>query len=100
MSDPTNDENILDQSPDPSLLGQVGAINILWAIVEAEVSAALFSLFDIDDLEFIILLGRMEIIPKLKKLEQILKHRNDKARENIALDLIRTWKSYVRTETP
>ena len=79
----------LDESPDQLLLEMVGAINIIWAMVEAEISAALFSLFDIDDLEFIILLGRMEIIPKLKKLEQILKHRNDKTKEKTASGLIR-----------
>ena len=35
---------------------------------------------EIDEKELTILAGRLEIIPKLKKIELILQHRNDKAR--------------------
>jgi hypothetical protein len=64
-------------APSPEVLMALGAINLLWASVESSVSAALFSVLEMDERDFTILIGRLEIIPKLKKLEQIMTHRGD-----------------------
>jgi hypothetical protein len=89
MNSDTDKNDILDPSPDATLLIYLGAINIYWAMVEAHVSAALFSLLELDDLEFTILLGRLEIVPKLKKLEQILRHRKNEEKEKFVTELIK-----------
>ncbi len=90
MPDPESREEILDSSKPPSreLLICLGAINLQWALVETYATAALFSLLALDEHDFTILLGRLEIIPKLKKIQQILEHRGDDVRLKSIGDLI------------
>jgi hypothetical protein len=90
MGDATHEEKILDLPPSRELLVSLGAINLLWASIETYVSAALFSLLTIDEHDFAILLGRLEITPKLKKMHQILEHRGDIARVKSVAKLMAT----------
>ena len=70
-------EDALDSKPTSEFLLALGAINLLWANIEAYSSAALFGLLEIDERDFTILVGRSEVIPKFEKIKQILEHRND-----------------------
>jgi hypothetical protein len=76
-----SEENLDATAPSSELMMALGAINLIWAAVEAYVSAALFSVLEMDERDFTTLIGRSEIIPKLKKLEQILAHRGDSRTE-------------------
>jgi hypothetical protein len=66
--------------PEPQVLVSLGAINLAWSHIDALVSAALFSLLNVEGLELTILLGRADTQPKLDKMAQILRHRRDKER--------------------
>jgi hypothetical protein len=77
----------LDSKPTPEFLMALGTINFLWASIEAYASAALFSLLEIDQHDFTILVGRSEVIPKFEKIRLILTHRSD-GRLQQAIDLI------------
>jgi hypothetical protein len=72
-----SEEFLEARAPSAGLLMALGAINLLWASAEACVSAALFSVLEMDERDFTTLIGRLEIIPKLQKLHQILEHRGD-----------------------
>jgi hypothetical protein len=72
----TDDES-LDTSIDIVMAAWIGSINMAWAVVEAQVTAALYSLLSIDEIELSIIVGRLEVMPKLKKIHDILTHRTD-----------------------
>ena len=85
----TNDNSeIVDQSPaDPLLVQSLGYVTLAWSLVDEILSAALFSLLSIDKFEFTILVGKIEFPTKMEKLEQILRHRKDKARLKFVQEL-------------
>jgi hypothetical protein len=64
--------------PPPHILSLLGTINHVWAQLDAVTSASLFSLTEMDPVEFGILLGRIETQAKLRKMLRILRHRKDK----------------------
>jgi hypothetical protein len=61
--------------PPTEVLAMLGNVNIAWSILEGQVTAALFSLLEINEFELTILLGKMEIQNKVGKIQQILAHR-------------------------
>jgi hypothetical protein len=65
---------------EPQVLVILGSINLAWSRLDALVSAALFSLFQVEGVELTILLGRTDTQPKLDKIARILEHRGDKER--------------------
>jgi hypothetical protein len=88
VNDARNDDpDVLDSSPDELLLTYLGSITMRWSTVEAEVSAALFGQLTLDDVQFTILLGRLELLPKLQKLRQILMRSSDPEKVKIATDI-------------
>jgi hypothetical protein len=84
MNNPADKSDILDLAHDPVLLMYLGLVTMHWSTVEAQVSAALFSKLNLDDIEFTLLLGRLEVLPKLQKLNRILVHRKEEKLATIA----------------
>lgn len=76
-------ELISQELPPPQVRDIIGMINLAWPILEEQTSSAIFGLLKIDDVELRILLGRTEIIPRLGKLIDILRHRKDARRGSI-----------------
>jgi hypothetical protein len=70
-------EEKLDSKPTPEFLSILGAINLFWASMEVYAAAALFSLLEINESDFTILVGRSDIVPKFEKIKLILEHRKD-----------------------
>jgi hypothetical protein len=87
MNDAGDDADTLDPSPDKLILTYLGTITMAWSMVEAIVSAALFSKLNLDEIEFTLLLGRLEVLPKLQKLNQILTHLKDVEGEKLTSDI-------------
>jgi hypothetical protein len=75
-SDP-DDANLIDDDLPPDVLLAIGQITTTWAQFDAFISAAFFSILNIDPVDFGIIVGRTESPTKLGKMQQIFKHRRD-----------------------
>jgi hypothetical protein len=73
-SDP---EAIIDDDLPPDVLYAIGQITVAWAQLDAFISAAFFSILNIDPVDFGIVIGRTESPTKLVKMQQIFKHRQE-----------------------
>ena len=80
MTDDPQEETLDQSQPDAVLLQLLGLVNHTWSMVDEALSAAIFSLLQIDKFEFTILLGKIEFPTKVGKLKTILAHRKDKPR--------------------
>jgi hypothetical protein len=78
-----------NNNPVPFPSGEVcawgGFVNYAWSKLDIYVTAALASIMNVDPIEIVILVGRLESLGKLAKMESILRHRKD-ARYTICRD--------------
>jgi hypothetical protein len=74
--------------PDADILRILGTITLAWSHLDELISEALFSLFQLEGLEFTILFGKRDDTQgKLDRIAQILKHRGDKERLSYVREL-------------
>jgi hypothetical protein len=87
MTDTTTDEyTVVEDLPPPDVLTAIGQITTTWAQFDVFVSAALFSILNIDPVEFGIIIGRTESPTKLNKMHQIFVHRGEFAKAKVMKD--------------
>jgi hypothetical protein len=80
------DEYIIDEDLPPDVLMTIGQITTTWAQFDAFVSAAFFSILNIDSVEFGIIIGRTESPAKLSKMHQIFKHWGESTKAKVMKD--------------
>ncbi len=77
----TSEHALQDRELPPSdVLYAFGAVNLCWARLDAISTACLCTLNEIDPGEFIVLMGRLDALAKLRKIKQILEMRGDELR--------------------
>jgi hypothetical protein len=80
-------ENIIPEDlPPDDVVTTIGVITITWAQFDSFVSAAFFSILNIDPVEFGIIIGRAESPAKLNKMHQIFKHRGEFTKAKVMKD--------------
>jgi hypothetical protein len=62
-------------APPDHILQMFGGINLMWARLDALCSAYLFTLVQLEPIEFIIVVGKLDLLAKLQRIKKLFLHR-------------------------